>query len=150
MKILIDADGCPVINSTIRVAKRYNIDVILVCDTSHIFNIDNIEVIVVSKGADSVDFILVNKICVGDIVITQDYGLAAMCLAKKAIPLNQNGFVYNDENIDGMLFSRHISKTSRNRGRHHGSHIKKRTKTDDIKFETCLDKIIKLKISEGF
>lgn len=88
MKILIDADGCPVVDITIRVARKFNIETIIMCDTSHIFNKPGIETIILSKGADSVDFALVNKVNKGDIVVTQDYGLAAMVLSKEGYPIN--------------------------------------------------------------
>ena len=96
MKVYIDGDGCPVIDITIKIAKQYNIECIIITDTAHSFNKYDVEVITVSKGADSVDFALVNKITSGYIVITQDYGLAAMCLAKKAITINQNGITYTN------------------------------------------------------
>lgn len=137
MKILIDADGCPVVDITVRVAKENNIKCIILCDTSHTFNYDEVETIVVSKGADSADFKIVNMLCKGDIVITQDYGLATMCLAKKAIPINQDGMVYNDLNIDSLLFSRYISKKVRmSGGRLKGP--KKRTEEQDKRFEVTL------------
>lgn len=137
MKILIDADGCPVVDITVRVAKENNIKCIILCDTSHTFNYDEVETIVVSKGADSADFKIVNMLCKGDIVITQDYGLATMCLAKKAIPINQDGMVYNDLNIDSLLFSRYISKKIRmSGGRLKGP--KKRTEEQDKRFEVTL------------
>lgn len=137
MKILIDADGCPVVDITIKVANTFNIEIVIMCDTSHTFNKPGIETIVLSKGADSVDFALVNKVIKGDIVVTQDYGLAAMVLAKGGYPINQNGRVYNDENIDHLLLTRHISKKIRSSGgRTKGP--KKRTKEDNIRFEEGL------------
>jgi hypothetical protein len=137
MKILIDADGCPVVDITIKVANKFNIEVIIMCDTSHVFNKPGVETIVLSKGADSVDFALVNKVSKGDIVVTQDYGLAAMVLSKGGCPINQNGKIYNNENIDQLLFTRHISKKARAAGcRTKGP--KKRQKEDDIKFEGSL------------
>ena len=137
MKILIDADGCPVVDTIIKVANKFNIEVIIMCDTSHVFNKPGIEIIVLSKGADSVDFALVNKVSKGDIVVTQDYGLAAMVLSKGGCPINQNGRIYNNENIDQLLFTRHISKKARAAGcRTKGP--KKRQKEDDIKFEESL------------
>ena len=137
MKILIDADGCPVVDITIKVANKFNIEVIIMCDTSHVFNKPGVETIVLSKGADSVDFALVNKVSKGDIVVTQDYGLAAMVLSKGGCPINQNGKIYNNENIDQLLFTRHISKKARAAGcRTKGP--KKRQKEDDIKFEENL------------
>ena len=91
MRILIDADGCPVVDLTVRLAKKYGIECTILCDTSHEFNRDGAKTVVVEKGADSVDFKIVNLVGEGDIVVTQDYGLAAMCLARRAIPVSQNG-----------------------------------------------------------
>ncbi|MCR8746315.1 YaiI/YqxD family protein [Romboutsia lituseburensis] len=137
MKILIDADGCPVVDITIDVAKMFNIDVLIMCDTSHVFNKPGIETIVLSKGADSVDFALVNKVVKGDIIVTQDYGLAAMVLSKGGHPISQNGKIYTNENIDQLLFNRHISKKIRKSGgKMRGP--KKRQKEDDILFEKNL------------
>ena len=133
MKILIDADGCPVTDITCKIAKEYNIECIIICDTSHVFNIQGVETITVSKGADSVDFYLVNKIDKGDIVVTQDYGLAAMCLSKNAFAINQNGIIYDDNNILSLLNLRHTSKKLRMSGvRLKGP--SKRDKSNDICF----------------
>ncbi len=140
MKILIDADGCPVVDETIKVASKYNIEVIIMCDTSHTFNKAGVQTIILSKGADSVDFALVNKVNKGDIVVTQDYGLAAMVLSKGGQAINQNGRVYDNNNIDQLLFTRHISKKMRSAGgRSKGP--KKRTKEDDRNFEKGLVKL---------
>lgn len=116
MKILIDADGCPVVNQALKIAQQYNIDCKIICDTSHIINKEGAETITITKGSDSVDFALVNMIKKSDIVITQDYGLAAMSLAMLANVINQDGFVYTDQNIDMLLFQRHISKKIRQAG----------------------------------
>jgi len=116
MRILIDADGCPVVDIAIRTARKKNVECILICDTSHIFEKEYARTVTVSKGADSVDFALVNMIQKDDIVVTQDYGLAAMCLARRARVLNQNGMIYNDFNIDSLLDSRHMAKKVRNAG----------------------------------
>ena len=89
MKILIDADGCPVVDICIKSAKRHEIECLILCDTSHIFEHEGAKTVTVSKGADSVDFKLVNLLECGDIVVTQDYGLAAMCLARGASALKK-------------------------------------------------------------
>ena len=94
MKILIDADGCPVVDETVCLARKKGIACLILCDTSHVFEKKGARTIMVSKGTDSVDFALVNLIEKGDIVITQDFGLAAMCLARDAVVLNQNGMQY--------------------------------------------------------
>ena len=143
MKILIDGDGCPVIDIAISVAKKFNIEVVIMCDTSHIFNKEGAKTMVFSKGADSVDFALINYLEKEDIVITQDYGLAAMAMNKASYVINQNGMIYNDENIDRLLYSRHISKKIRTSGgKTKGP--KKRTKEDDINFEKTLNEILEL------
>ena len=140
MKILIDGDGCPVIDLTIKVAKKFNIDVIIMCDTSHVFNKEGAKTMVFSKGADSVDFALINTVQKEDIVITQDYGLAAMAINKASYVINQNGLIYTDDNIDTLLYSRHISKKIRKSGgRVKGP--KKRSNEDNINFEKTLTEV---------
>ncbi len=145
MKIFIDADGCPVVDETLKISKKYGIECVIICDTAHIFNRDGASTIVVEKGADSVDFKLVNLLSKGDVAVTQDYGLAAMCLARGAVPVNQNGLIYNDKNIDELLFSRYVSKKIRNAG----GRLKgpsKRTKEQDEKFTAMFEKLISEKI----
>lgn len=113
MILYIDADGCPVIDIAIDAAKSFGIEVYIICDTSHYFNRNGAITITVSKGADSVDFALVNRISKGDLAITQDYGLAAMCLAKQAYVMHQDGWFYNEKNINSLLSTRHFAKKFR-------------------------------------
>lgn len=141
MRILIDADGCPVVDISVKIANENKIECLILCDTSHVFEKDGAITMTFSKGADSVDFALVNLIKAGDIVVTQDYGLAAMCLARRAKVLNQNGMCYTPDNIDGLLDSRHIAKKIRNAG----GRLKgpsKRTQQQDLDFEKSLREII--------
>ena len=91
MKILVDADACPVISIVEKIAKEHQIPVILFCDTNHILNSSYSEVITVSAGMDSADFALAAKCTKDDIVVTQDYGVAALILAKGARGIHQNG-----------------------------------------------------------
>lgn len=116
MRILIDADGCPVVDETIALAKEFGIECLILCDSTHYFNREGARTMTFSKGADSVDFALVNLVQPGDIVVTQDYGLAAMCLARKAFVLNQNGLRYTEDNIDALLLARHTARKIRNAG----------------------------------
>lgn len=134
MNLLIDADACPVVNIAIELANKANIPVTLIVDTSHQMERPGAKTITVSQGNDCADFKLVNMIQPGDVVITQDYGLAAMALAKKAKVINQNGLIYTDSNIDSLLFSRHQSKHIRMAGgRTKGP--PKRTHQQDIDFQ---------------
>ncbi len=116
MRILIDADGCPVVDRTVSIAREHQLECLILCDTSHYFEKEGAVTLTFSKGADSVDFALVNLLLPGDIVITQDYGLAAMCLARKARVLSQDGMEYTDGNIDSLLLARHTAKKIRNGG----------------------------------
>ena len=130
MKLLIDADGCPVVDIALNLAKNYGIECIIFCDTSHEFQRDGAVTVTVPKGADSVDFALVNMAQKGDIVVTQDYGLAAMCLARGSVPVSQDGMVYNNDNIDGLLQQRHIAKKIRNAGGRLKGNPKRRPEQD--------------------
>ena len=137
MSIFVDADGCPVVDITVRIAKESGVDCVIICNTAHVFEKPGAKTITVDKGNDSVDFVLVNMIQKGDIAVTQDYALAAMCLAKGAIPINQNGMVYSDENIDGLLMQRHTAKKIRmSGGRLKGP--SKRTAEQNKAFENTL------------
>lgn len=141
-QILVDADGCPVVDETIRTAKKYALPVTLITDTAHVMNREGAVTITVEKGSDSADFKLVNLVKRGDVVITQDYGLAAMALSKGANILNQNGSRYTNENIDGLLMSRHIGKKIRRAGgRTKGP--AKRTREQDERFAAALDALLR-------
>lgn len=145
MQILIDADACPVIQIAEKVAIKYNIPVTLICDTNHILNSDYSEVIVVSAGADAVDYRLINICHKGDIVITQNYGVAAMALAKGAYSIHQSGRWYTNENIDQMLMERYINKKARRTSaKNHIKGPRKRTEEDDKRFAESFEKIVKL------
>ncbi|MCL2775395.1 MAG: YaiI/YqxD family protein [Oscillospiraceae bacterium] len=141
MTVLIDADGCPVVDITVKTANQAGIECVIICDTSHIFEKPGIKTVIVSKGNDSVDFALVNMAQKGDIVVTQDYGLAAMCLARGAVCVNQNGMIYSDGNIDSLLMQRYTSKKIRmSGGRTKGP--AKRTQEQDKAFEQTLKELI--------
>lgn len=142
MKILIDADGCPVVDLTVRLAAKHGAECVILCDTAHEFNREGAQTVIVEKGADSVDFKLVNLVREGDIVVTQDYGLAAMCLARKAVPLSQNGMVYTDKNIDQLLFTRYVSKKIRNSGGRLKGPSKRKPEQDKA-FEEAFERLIK-------
>jgi hypothetical protein len=141
MKIFIDADGCPVVDIAVRTAKKYGHECTIICDTAHSIRRDGADTIIVDKGADSADFRLVNLVSEGDIAITQDYGLAAMCLSKRAVVLNQDGKQYTEENISGLLEFRAVSaKIRRSGGRTKG--LPKRTAQQDKDFESALVKLV--------
>ena len=141
MKVLVDADACPVTDIAVSLCSEYGTVCLLLCDTAHEFRREGAQTLVFDKGADSVDFALVNRVEPGDIVITQDYGLASMCMAKGAKVLHQDGWAYTKENIDALLFSRHESgKYRRAGGRTKGP--KKREKAQDEAFYKSLQQML--------
>lgn len=145
MNIFIDADGCPVVDIAVNLARKNKLKAIIVKNYAHQITSDYAEVVSVDISNDSADFYIVNNAKKGDIVITQDYGLASLCLSKKIIPINQNGLVFTSENIDGFLNIRHIHSNLRRTNKRH-SNPKKRTKDLDVKFKNSLNSIIKKSI----
>ena len=145
MKILVDADACPVKDIIVETSKKYNTEVYMVTDATHIlfYPEENVHVVTVDKGADSADLAIVNRTEQGDICITADYGLATMILAKKATVIHPNGFFYTAENIDRMLFERHLSREMRRQKKGRTGHIRKRTKEDDTAFLNVFEKAVK-------
>ena len=143
MKIYVDADACPVVSIVEQVSEKYKIEVILLCDTNHVLNSDYSEVKIIGAGADAVDFALINLCKKNDIVVTQDYGVAAMALGKGAYAIHQSGKWYTDENIDQMLMERHLGKKARRAsGKSHLKGPKKRTEEDDIRFWKSFEKLL--------
>ena len=143
MQIFVDADACPVVGIVEKVAKEHNFPVTLLCDTNHVLSSDYSEVIVVGAGADAVDYKLISICHKGDIVVSQDYGVAAMALGKSAYAIHQSGKWYTDANIDQMLMERHLNKKARrSSGKNHLKGPRKRTEEDDIRFAESFEKLV--------
>lgn len=144
MKILVDADACPVVRIVELAAKKENIECVLLCDTNHVLYSDYSEVKIIGAGADAVDFALLNLCQKGDVVVTQDYGVAAMILGKGAYGIHQSGRYYTNQNIDTLLMERHLAKKARmGKGRHHLKGPAKRTEEDDRRFQKSFEELIK-------
>ena len=143
MRILVDADACPVVKLIEQTAKRYELEVVLFCDTNHVLYSEYSTVRTIGAGADAVDFALTAECRKGDIVVTQDYGVAAMILSKGAYGLHQSGMRYTNENIDRLLAERHMAKKARmSRAKHHMKGPKKRTQEDDARFLSALETLL--------
>lgn len=141
MKILVDADACPVKDIIIRIAKEKNLKVLMFIDESHVLKSDYAEIIQVAKGPDVADFRLVNQAEDGDIVVSSDYGLASMALAKKAKVITFNGKILNEYNIDALMMQRHMVKKNVRAGKRVRG-PKKRTQENDLHFEKNFINII--------
>ena len=141
MKIIIDGDACPGISIIEKVAKNHEVPVKIYCDIHHFIQSDYSEVKIVDSGFQSVDMYVMNETKEGDIIVSQDYGVAAICLSKKAKVINPRCYRYNEENIDRLLEERHISQKIRQSGGR-TSNPKKRTQEDNLRLEKNLIKLI--------
>ena len=145
MRVFVDADACPVVGIIEKVAREHNVPVTLLCDTNHVLSSDYSEVIVVGAGADAVDYKLISICHKGDIVVSQDYGVAAMALGKGAYAIHQSGKWYTNENIDQMLMERHLNKKARSASRkNHLKGPRKRTSEDNERFRESFEKMIQV------
>ncbi len=142
MRILVDADACPSRNIIEKAAKENHIEVYMYCDMNHVLHSDYSEIKYVDSGFQSVDMVIFNNCIKDDIVVTQDFGVAAMVLGKKAFPISPKGYIYTDSNIDRLLFERHMSQKMRRAGEKTSS-PKKRTENDDKRLYENLLYLIK-------
>ena len=142
MKVIIDADGCPVVKNAVNIAKEKDIEVLIVKNYAHQIEDDYATIVTVDISNDSADYYIVNHTSLGDIVVTQDYGLSAMAISKGAICINQNGLIISDRNIDGLLGRRHVNREARRKDGKY-TKFKKRNSDDDLKFEDGFKKLMK-------
>lgn len=141
MTVFVDGDGCPVVRIAERLCREFAVPCTIVCDTSHALVSDYAAVLVCDRGADSADYRIVSLLQPGDLCITQDYGLAALCLARGAQALHQDGMAYTGENIDALLNARALSARAR-RGGAHLRGPKRRTAAQDAAFAAALRGIL--------
>ena len=145
--ILVDADACPVVRLVEAAARRHSLSLTLLCDEHHIIYSDYAQVYHVSSGADAVDIALMNLCRRGDLVVTQDYGVAAMALGKGAYAIHHSGKRYTDENIDMMLMERHLAKKARRAsGQHHLRGPAKFTEADRQRFAAAFESLIEIAV----
>ena len=139
--IYVDADACPVVRLVEEIAVARGIPVTLLCDTNHVLTSPTSRVMVIGAGADAVDLRLINLCRRGDIVVTQDYGVAALALGKGAYAIHQSGMRYTNDNIDRLLMERHLARKARRSGRHHLKGPAPRTPEDDRRFARSFDQL---------
>ncbi len=149
MTVYIDADACPVTRIAEKIARKHAVPVALLCDTNHVLTSDYSEIHVIGAGADAADIALINLCQRGDIVITQDYGVAALALGKGARAIHQSGRWFTDENIDGLLMERHMAKKARRSSKHHLKGPPKRTEEDDQRFAASFERMIMEGLENG-
>lgn len=141
MNIIVDADACPVKNIIVSSAKKRNIPVTMVMDFAHMYDDGYSSVITVDSGIDSADFKIASVVKKGDLVVTQDIGLCSILIPKGVYCLHVNGFFIDNQNVDTLLFKRHLNSEARKINKK-GSHIKKRTNQNDSDFKNALEKFL--------
>ncbi len=142
MTVYVDADACPVTRIVERVTRERGVPLVLLCDTSHMLESEWGRVQIVGQGNDAVDIALINLCRRGDLVVTQDYGVAALALGKGARAIHQSGRWYTDENIDGLLMERHLARVVRRSAKSHLKGPARRTREDDLRFEESFRRLL--------
>lgn len=142
MRILVDADACPGRDIIEKLGKENNLEVIMYCDLNHFLFSDYASIKYMDSGFQSVDMAIANEAAPKDIIVTQDFGVAAMVLGKKCFAISPKGYIYSDDNIDKLLFERHISSKVRRSGGK-TANPKKRSREDDERLYNNLLKLIK-------
>lgn len=143
MRVLVDADACSVKKIILEECIKYNINVYMYFDNSHIYNDDYSKVIIVDKAKDSVDLKIINDLNKDYIVVTQDYGLASIVISMHAKAINNNGLIFTNNNIDKLLFDRFLGVKNR-KAKIKTKNMKKRNKKMDDNFRLNFLKLIKL------
>ena len=143
VRIVVDADACPVKREIADTARSFGVPVLMVASYDHaLVSGPGVEVRQVERGRDAVDLYISNLVRPGDIVVTQDYGLAALALAKRATVLSNRGRLYRNETIDFLMESRHDqAKTRRAGGRTKGPRAMSRE--DRMRFQQMLTKVLR-------
>lgn len=147
MRIIVDGDACPGKQFIEKAAKENSLEVIIYCNYNHMIESEYSTVVFVDSTFQGVDMKIANEAKANDIIVTQDYGVAAMVLAKGAYAVNTKGYIYSNENIDRLLFERHISQKVRSSGGKHVS-ASKRKNEDDVRLYNNILSIINKYINE--
>lgn len=143
MRVIVDGDGCPGIKYIEKACKEDDVELIVYSTIDHNISLSYGEKRIVDAGYQSVDMYVMNESKTNDIIVTQDYGVAAMVLGKKAYAINPKGKIYDDDNIERLLFERHLSQKARKSG-YRGKGPSKRTDEDNLKLYNGIKKLIRI------
>lgn len=143
-KIIVDADACPVKREIAETARQFHVPVLLVASYAHRLEAEaGVQIVQVDPSSQSVDLYIANRISPGDVLVTQDFGLATIGLAKRAHVLSNHGQLYTDSTIDFLLERRHQLAKDR-RGGKRGKGPRAFTDEDRKKFLQNLTKVLRL------
>lgn len=147
MRILVDADACPqtimdIIKTT---ADERNLEVLFVTSLAHVRRDgrwQDFQFLIVDQLPEAVDLAIANRVQPGDLVITQDYGLAALVLGRGALALAPSGLIYNNDNIGSLLSWRHLSASERRKGFRVRGHAVNLNQQELLRFQDALQKVL--------
>ncbi len=141
MKILVDADASPVLSIVEELAKKHGLELIIVKNYNHVISSDYGRVVTVDNMKEAADLYIMNNCLAKDIIVTQDYGLAAMVIGKGSLVINQFGKIIDQDNIDFLLDQRHVKSQVRRQEKIY-SKFKKRQDSDNQIFRQNLENLI--------
>ncbi|MDF2927077.1 MAG: YqxD [Paenibacillaceae bacterium] len=142
LKIIVDADACPVKPEIVEAARRCGAEVLMVASFDHrLQEQPGVTVVQVDRSDQSADMYIANHIARGNILVTQDFGLATIGLAKQAVVLSNRGQIYTEQTIDFLLETRH-EHAKRRRNGHYGKGPKPFTREDRLAFLQTLTKVL--------
>ncbi|ALS21320.1 MULTISPECIES: YaiI/YqxD family protein [Paenibacillus] len=118
-KIVVDADACPVKAEIVQTAAKFGVGVLMVASFDHLLQpAEGVEIVQVDRSDQSVDLYIANRISAGDVLITQDFGVAMLGLGRRAIAMSNRGQMYSDRTIGFLLERRHEQAKLRRGGKH--------------------------------
>ncbi|AZS14470.1 YaiI/YqxD family protein [Paenibacillus lutimineralis] len=141
-RIVVDADSCPVKREIVETAHDFGAQVLMVSSYDHELRAEQgVQIIHVDRSSQSADMYIANHIVKDDIVVTQDYGLAALTIAKHCRTLSPRGELFHPGNIDYLLERRHYHAKARRGGRY-AKGPKPFTDADRAHFQYMLSKLL--------
>lgn len=151
MRIIVDGDACPAKEAIVALGQEEKIPVLIVVSIAHWQDFTlGAQWITVDNISQETDLTILNKMQTGDIIVTDDYGLASLVLAKGGEAVSFRGRIYQEEKMDILLAKRYLGQQiRRGGGRLKGPKAYK--KEDILKLQKALSQLIvfaKKKISE--
>jgi uncharacterized protein YaiI (UPF0178 family) len=121
VRILVDADACPVKEQIYRVAARYAVPVLVVANAPmRMPEQSEVSFVHVPGGLDAVDDWIAEMATAGDIVTTADIPLAGRVVERGAVCIDFRGKEFTADALGGMLASREVASYLRGFGAYGG------------------------------
>jgi uncharacterized protein YaiI (UPF0178 family) len=116
IRIFVDADACPVKQEIVQAGTGFHVDIYFIASYAHQSESHSGNWIYVDSFKDQVDFYIYKHVRKGDIVVTQDMGLASLLVKQGVRVLSPRGTILRDEQMDTILYNRYMSAKLRRNG----------------------------------